>query len=145
MFYIHQAMHESILRRVATSNTTKKAWDILESSYQILDKVKNYRLHILRRVFECLSMKDTKSVEWFYIRVIRLINQLKYHGENIAEKWIVKKILTKSSLESWILGSNLGRKQRPISVYHDESQSSLINHEHIINLSSTSLEGAFTT
>ena len=98
MFYIHQAMHESILRRVETSNTTKQAWDILETSYQILDKVKNYRLHILRRVFECLSMKDTKSVEWFYIRVIRLINQLKYHGENIAEKGIVKKILSKSSL-----------------------------------------------
>ena len=98
MFYIHQAMHESILRRVETSNTTKQAWDILETSYQILDKVKNYRLHILRRVFESLSMKYTKSLEWFYIRVIGLINQLKYHGENIAEKGIVKKILSKSSL-----------------------------------------------
>ena len=98
MFYIHQAMHETILWRVAISKNTKQAWDILETPYQILDKVKNYRLHILRRVFECLSMKDTKSVEWFYIRVIGLINQLKYHGENIAKKGIVKKILSKSLL-----------------------------------------------
>ena len=29
MLYIHQAMHESILPRVAAENTTKKAWDTL--------------------------------------------------------------------------------------------------------------------
>ena len=59
MFYIHQAMHESILPRVATPNTTKKAWETLGTSYQGLDKVKTVKLHILRRDFESFSMKDT--------------------------------------------------------------------------------------
>ena len=34
LFYIHQAMHESILPRVATAFTTKHEWDTLETAYQ---------------------------------------------------------------------------------------------------------------
>ena len=50
MFYIHQAMHESILPRVATTINAKQAWDTLETTYQGLDEVKTSKLHILRRV-----------------------------------------------------------------------------------------------
>ena len=65
----------------------------MEISYQGLEKVNTSKLHILRRDFESLSMKDTKSVELFYPRVIGLINQLKSHGENIEDKRVVEKIL----------------------------------------------------
>ena len=40
LFYIHQAMHESILPRVAATITAKQAWDTLGTTYQGLDKVK---------------------------------------------------------------------------------------------------------
>ena len=76
-------MHESILPRVATTKITKEAWETLETSYQGVDKIKNSKLKILKRDFESLLMKDTESVDSFYTRVIGLINQLKYHGENI--------------------------------------------------------------
>ena len=59
LFYIHQAMHESILPRVAATITTKHAWDTLEMTYQGLDKVNTFKLQILRRYFESLAMKDT--------------------------------------------------------------------------------------
>ena len=62
LFYIHQAMHESILPRVPKTNTTKttnEAWDTLETSYQGFDKVNTSKLQILRRYFEYMSMKDT--------------------------------------------------------------------------------------
>ena len=85
MFYIHQAMHESILPRVPASITAKQAWDTLGTAYQGLDKVKNSKLQILRRDFESLSMKDSMSVDSFYTRVVGLINQLKFHGETIAD------------------------------------------------------------
>ena len=58
LFYIHQAMHESILPRIAAKTNAKKAWDTLETAYQGLDKVKTSKLHILRKDFESLSMKD---------------------------------------------------------------------------------------
>ena len=47
LFYIHQAMHERILPRVATSITAKQGWDTLETSYQGLEKVKTSKLQIL--------------------------------------------------------------------------------------------------
>ena len=47
MFYIHQAMHESILPRVEAKITVKKSWDTLVTAYQGLDKVRTSKLHIL--------------------------------------------------------------------------------------------------
>ena len=79
LFYVHQAMHESILPRVVANTNAKQAWDTLETTYQGLDKVRTSKLHILRRDFESLSMKDSKTVDSFYTRVVGLINQLKYH------------------------------------------------------------------
>ena len=57
LFFIHQAMHESILPRIAAKTNAKEAWDTLETAYQGLDKVKTSKLQILRRDFESLSMK----------------------------------------------------------------------------------------
>ena len=62
LFYIHQAMHESILPRVAAKTNAKQAWDTLETTYQGLGNVKTSKLQILRRDFESLSMKESESV-----------------------------------------------------------------------------------
>ena len=44
LFFIHQAMHESILPRIAAKTNAKEAWDTLETAYQGLDKVKTSKL-----------------------------------------------------------------------------------------------------
>ena len=93
MFYLHQAIHESILPIVATTITSKHAWNTLEIAYQGLDKVKTSKLQILRKYFEFLSIKDTELVDSFYTRVVGLINQLKSHGENIEDRRVVEKEL----------------------------------------------------
>ena len=33
LFYIHQAMHDSILRRIAAKTNAKQAWDTLDIAY----------------------------------------------------------------------------------------------------------------
>ena len=86
-------MHESILPRVATKITAKQAWETLETFYQVLDKVKTSKLQILIRDFESLSMKDIESIDSFYTRIVGMIIQLKYHGENIEDQRVVEKIL----------------------------------------------------
>ena len=103
MFSIHQAMHESILPRVSTTNTAKQAWDTLETAYQGLDKVRTSKLQILRRDFESLLMKDIESIDSFYTRVISLINQLKYHGDNIEYIRVIEKFLRSlpQNFNSW--------------------------------------------
>jgi hypothetical protein len=89
MFCIYQAMHESILPRVASKKQANESWDTLQTYYQGMDKVKTSKLQILRRDFETMSMKDSYSVDSFYTHVIGLINQVKSHGETIEEIKVV--------------------------------------------------------
>ena len=70
LFFIHQAMHESILPRIAASTNAKQAWDALETAYQGLTKVKTSKLQILRKDFESLCMKDSEDVDTFYTELL---------------------------------------------------------------------------
>ena len=134
LFYIQQAMHESILPRVAVEITAMQAWDTLETSYQGLDKVKTSKLQIIRRYFEILSMKDTESVDSLYTRVVGMINQLKYHGDNIEDIRFVEKVLRILCHIFESLAMTL-KENKDMSVFTiDELQASLINHEHRINI-----------
>jgi len=74
MFYIRQSMHENILPRVGSTKKDKEERDILQTSYQGMEKVKTSKLQILRRYFETLSMKDTYSIDSFDTHVIDMIN-----------------------------------------------------------------------
>ena len=96
-------MHEIILPRVVAVNA-KKALDTLETSYQGLGNVNNYKLQFLRRYFESLSMKDSESVDSFYTRVVGLINQLKSHGETITDQRLLIKFseVFPQDLKTWL-------------------------------------------
>ena len=123
-------MHESILPRVAEAITAKWAWDVLETAYQGLDKVRTSKLQILRRDFESLSMKDSELVDSFYTRVFGLINQLKYHGEAIEYQRVVEKILRSLPPRFENLVVTLEEHTDMATFTIDELQASLINHEH---------------
>ena len=115
----------------------------METSYQGLDQVKTSKLPILRRDFESLSMKDLESVDSFYTRVVGFINQLKSHGETITDQRVIEKVLRSLPpiFESLVVTLEEHTHMSMFTI--DELQASLINHEHIINRSNTSLEGAF--
>ena len=136
-------MHEIILTRVATTITSKQSWDTLETAYQGLVKVKISKLHILRRDFKSMSIKETESIDSFYTRVVGLINQLKYHGETITDQRVVEKILRSlpTRFESLVVTLEEHTNMSVFTI--DELQDSLINHEHRLNRTQTSLEGAF--
>ena len=127
MFYIHQAMHESILPIVAVAISAKKSWDTLDTSYQGLDKVRKSKLQILRRYFECLSMKDLETVDTFYTRVVGFINQLKSHGEGIEDQMVVEKILRSIPPIFENLVVTLEEHTDMSTFTIDELQASLIN------------------
>ena len=143
LFFIHQAMHESILPRIAAKTNAKESWDTLETAYQGLDKVKTSKLQILRKDFESLCMKDSENVDTFYTRVVGLINQLKSHGEPVSDQRVVEKILRSlpPRFENLVVTLEEHTDMSTFSI--DELQASLINHEHRISRSQTSLEGAF--
>ena len=74
---IHQDLNDALLQRVISATTAKQAWDILQNTYQGVDKVKKVRLRTLRGEFEALKMKDSESISNYFSRVLALVNQLK--------------------------------------------------------------------
>ena len=88
-------------------------------------------------------MKDSEAVDSFYTRVIGLINQLKSHGEDIEDQRVVEKIIRILPQRFENLVVTLEEHINMSTFTIDELQASLINHEHIINRTNTSLEGAF--
>ena len=117
--------------------------DTLETAYQGLDKVKTSKLQILRRDFESLSMKDSENVDTFYTKVVGLINQLKSHGETVEDQRVVEKILKILPPRFENLVVTLEEHTDTTMFTIDNLQASLINHEHRLNRTQTSLEGAF--
>ena len=106
--------------------------------------VSTSKLMIPRRDFESLSMKYSESIDSFYTRVVGLINQLKSHGEDIEYQRVVEKILRSLPPRFENLVVTLEEHTNMSTFTIDELQASLINHEHRLIRTQTSLEGAFT-
>ena len=69
------------------------AWNILETSYQGVSKVKTVKLQNLRRYFENLKMKDSESIDAFMTQVMSVVNLLRQYGDNIDNKRVIEKVL----------------------------------------------------
>ena len=72
-----------------------------------------------------------------------MINQLKYHGEPIVDKRVVEKILRSLPPRFENLVVTLEEHTNMLTFTIDELQASLINHEHRLSITQTSLEGSF--
>lgn len=51
LFFIQQAMNDSVFPRISAATRSKQAWEILETSYQGTMKVRVAKLQTLRRNF----------------------------------------------------------------------------------------------
>ena len=65
LFFIQQAVHETIFSRIAAATTSKQALLILQNEFQGLSRVITVKLQTLRREFEILFMKSNESVQDF--------------------------------------------------------------------------------
>ena len=90
-------------------------------------------------------MKDSENVDTFYTRVVGLINQMKSHGEPVSNQRVVEKILRSLPPRFENLVVTLEEHTDMLTFSIDELQASLINHEHRINRTQTSLESTFAT
>ena len=78
-------------------------------------------------------MKDLENVDTFYTRVVGLINQLKSHGEPIADQRVVEKILRSLPPRFENLVVTLEEHTNMSTFTINELQASLINHENRLN------------
>ncbi|RDY08062.1 hypothetical protein CR513_07757, partial [Mucuna pruriens] len=71
-------------------STSKKAWEILKTSLEGVDKVKE-RLQTLCREFESLRMKSLSQFRIFGNKVIMVVNQIKRYEEKMENVRVVEK------------------------------------------------------
>jgi len=74
---IQQGLTESIFVKISSATSSQMAWNILETSYQGVSKVKTVKLQNLRRDFENLKMKDNESIDAFMTQVMSVVNLLR--------------------------------------------------------------------
>jgi len=83
-FYIFQAMHEFIFAKISAATKSKRAWDILHTIYQGMEKVKTAKLQMLRRYFETICIESEK-INSLFTQFIGLLTQIRSHGETLEE------------------------------------------------------------
>ena len=86
--------------RISHITIAKKAWRILETTYERTKKVKDTKLQMLTTRFEELKMSEDESFDSFYEKLNEVVIGKFNLGENTDDSKIVRKIL-RSLLESF--------------------------------------------
>ena len=79
--------------RISHITVAKEAWEILETTYKGMKKVKDTKLQMLTTRFEELKMSEDKSFDSFYSKLNKVVVSKFNLGEKTEDSKIVRKIL----------------------------------------------------
>ena len=80
-------------KKISSTEVTKEAWTILETTYEGTKAVKIVKPQRLTSSFEEIRMEEDETFDEFYAKLKDIVNSAFNLGESIAESKIVKKIL----------------------------------------------------
>lgn len=93
LFFIQQAVDDTIFARIAAADSAKAAWNTLKTEYQGSTKVILVKLQSLRRDFETAFMKCNESVQDYLAKVSSIVGQRRAYGDKITDETVVAKNL----------------------------------------------------
>ncbi|XP_074322761.1 uncharacterized protein LOC141659731 [Apium graveolens] len=93
LFFIQQAISESLIPRTMRVATAKEAWEVLQEKFQGNSNVRSIKLQSLRRDFENLNMNEFESLKDYFSKINEIVNQMALYGEVVTDKKVVEKIL----------------------------------------------------
>ena len=80
LYMIFQGVDESAFEKISQAKRAKDAWEILQKSFQGVEKVKKVRLQVLRGEFKNIKMKASKNIGEYVTRLKTMTNEMKRNG-----------------------------------------------------------------
>ena len=80
-------------KKISSTETAKKAWTILQITYEGTKAIKDSKLQRLTTSFEEIKMEEDESFDEFYAKFKDIVNSAFNFGETIHEPKIVRKVL----------------------------------------------------
>ncbi|XP_074342765.1 uncharacterized protein LOC141680436 [Apium graveolens] len=90
---IYQGIPEDVLLSLADKGTAKEAWEAIKVLRQGAETVKTAKVQTLKEEFESMTMKDNETFDDFSMKLNGLVANIRALGEEIAESYVVKKIV----------------------------------------------------
>ena len=94
-----------------------------------MENIKKAKFHVMRREFEVICMKESDTIDSFFTQLIRLVTQMRSHGEIIEERRIVEKVLRILPSRFDVILTTIEEKNDLSMFIVDELYASLITHE----------------
>ena len=90
---LFSAVIDEEFKKISLTKTAKKAWTILQTTYEGTKAVKDSKLQRLTTSFEEIKMEEDESFDEFYAKLKDIVNSAFNLGETILEPKIVRKVL----------------------------------------------------
>ena len=97
---IYQKIPEDILLMLAEKDSTKAAWETLQTMHVGVERVKEANVKTLKSEFEAIYMKDGELIEDFAMKLTTIVNGIRSLGNMVDEISFVKKFLLAVPLRS---------------------------------------------
>ena len=107
LYILYQSVDEDTFETIANAETSKAAWDKLQSTHRGADRVKKVRLQTLRGEFESLQMKETEVIAEYHTKVMTVVNQLRRNGEEITDVRVMEKVLRSLNTKFEIIATTI--------------------------------------
>ena len=90
---LFSAVTNEEFKKISSTETTKEAWTILQTTYEGTKAVKDSKLQRLTISFEEIKIEDDESFDEFYAKLKDIVNSAFNLGKTIPEPKIVRKLL----------------------------------------------------
>ena len=80
-------------KKISSTETTKEAWTILQTTYEGTTAIKDSKLQRLTTSFEEIKMEEDESFDEFYAKLKDTVNSTFNLGETIPKPKIIRKVL----------------------------------------------------
>ena len=90
---LFSAVTNEEFKKISSTETTKEAWTILQTTYEGTKAVKDSKFQRLTTSFEEIKMEEDESFDEFYAKLNDIVNLAFNLRETIPETKIVRKML----------------------------------------------------